>query len=176
MIFEGLHVLNPNVFKDERGYFFESFNLKKFIESTGFNKEFVQDNQSLSNKNVLRGLHFQMPPFAQAKLVRVVRGAVIDVVVDIRKDSATFGKSFSIELNDSNNLSLFIPEGFAHGFISLEENTIFIYKCSEFYNKESERTIMWNDSTLKIDWKCDNPIVSSKDNEGMKFSEFKSPF
>jgi dTDP-4-dehydrorhamnose 3,5-epimerase len=106
----------------------------------------------------------------------VVRGSVIDIVVDLRKESETFGKSFSIELNDKNNLSLFIPEGFAHGFITLEENTVFIYKCSEFYNKESERTIMWNDSDLNIDWKCKDPIVSAKDNEGMNFSEFKSPF
>jgi dTDP-4-dehydrorhamnose 3,5-epimerase len=176
IIFEGLHIIEPPIFRDERGYFFESFNKNRFEELTGFQKEFVQDNQSLSNKNVLRGLHFQMPPFAQAKLVRVVRGAVIDIVVDLRKNSPTFGKYFSIELNHKNNISLFIPEGFAHGFVTLEENTIFIYKCSEYYNKESERTIMWNDTDLQIDWKTSEPTVSAKDNEGMKFSEFKSPF
>lgn len=174
--FEGLHIIHPSVFHDDRGYFFESFNKKKFIDLTGYSKEFVQDNQSLSAKNVLRGLHFQAPPFAQAKLVRVVRGSVLDIAVDIRKNSPTFGKYISLELSDKNNLSLFIPEGFAHGFITLEENTIFIYKCSEYYNKESERTIMWNDVELNIDWKNVNPIISSKDKEGILFSEFNSPF
>lgn len=174
--FEGLQIIPPSVFQDDRGYFFESFNKKKFVDLTGFNKEFVQDNQSLSAKNVLRGLHFQCPPFAQAKFVRVVRGAVLDIALDIRKNSSTYGKYLTLELNDKNNLSLFIPEGFAHGFITLEENTIFIYKCSEFYNKESERTIMWNDSDLKIDWKNLNPLISPKDQEGILFSEFNSPF
>jgi dTDP-4-dehydrorhamnose 3,5-epimerase len=175
-IFEGLHIIHPSVFNDDRGYFFESFNKKKFIELTGYTNEFVQDNQSLSTINVLRGLHFQMPPYAQAKLVRVVRGSVLDIAVDIRKNSPTFGKYFSLELNDKNNLSLFIPEGFAHGFITLEENTLFIYKCSEFYHKESERTIMWNDVDLKIDWKNSNPLISPKDEEGLIFSKFNSPF
>jgi len=174
--FEGIHIIHPSIFKDERGYFFESFNKKKFLELTGFSADFVQDNQSLSNKNVLRGLHFQMPPFAQAKLVRVVRGSVMDIAVDLRKNSPTFGKYISLELNDRNNLSLFIPEGFAHGFVTLEENTIFIYKCSNFYHKESERTIMWNDQDLKIDWQIADPIISEKDKEGLSFLKFNSPF
>lgn len=174
--FEGLHIIHPSVFHDNRGYFFESFNKKKFIDLTGYTKEFVQDNQSLSAKNVLRGLHFQAPPFAQAKLVRVVRGSVLDIAVDIRKKSPTYGKYISLVLSDENNLSLFIPEGFAHGFITLEENTIFIYKCSEFYNKESERTIMWNDKDLQIDWKVSNPLISPKDQEGILFSNFNTPF
>ena len=175
-LIQGLHIIHPSVFHDERGYFFESFNKNKFIELTGYTKDFVQDNQSMSSVNILRGLHFQMPPYAQAKLVRVVRGSVLDIAVDIRKNSPTFGQHISIELNDKNNLSLFIPEGFAHGFITLEENTLFIYKCSEFYNKESERTIIWNDSDLNIDWNCKNPIISNKDQEGFLFSKFNSPF
>ena len=175
-LIEGVHIIHPSVFHDERGYFFESFNKNKFIELTGYTKNFVQDNQSMSSINVLRGLHFQMPPYAQAKLVRVVRGSVLDIAVDIRKNSPTFGQHISIELNDKNNLSFFIPEGFAHGFITLEENTLFIYKCSEFYNKESERTILWNDSDLNINWNCKNPIISSKDQEGFLFSKFHSPF
>lgn len=174
--FNGLHILHPSVFNDDRGYFFESFNQKKFEETTGYDKTFVQDNQSLSHKNVLRGLHFQMPPYAQAKLVRVVRGAVLDIAVDIRKNSPTYGKYISLILSDQNNLALFIPEGFAHGFVTLEENTVFIYKCSEFYNKESERTIMWNDPKLNIDWNCKSPIISFKDQEGLGFEDFKSPF
>jgi dTDP-4-dehydrorhamnose 3,5-epimerase len=174
--FEGLYVFHPSIFKDERGYFFESFNKNKFIETTNIKTEFVQDNQSFSIKNVLRGLHFQLPPFAQAKLVRVVKGSVIDIVVDIRKKSPTFGQYFTIELNESNNLSVYIPEGFAHGFVTLEDNTLFIYKCSNFYHKESERTIMWNDSKLNIDWKVLNPIISEKDKEGLVFENFNSPF
>lgn len=174
--FDGLHIIHPSVFTDDRGYFFESFNQKKFIETTGFEKEFVQDNQSLSHKNVLRGLHFQMPPFAQAKLVRVVRGAVLDIAVDIRKNSPTYGKYISLLLNDHNNLSLFIPEGFAHGFVTLEDNTIFIYKCSEFYHKDSECTLKWDDPTLQIEWNCKHPIISAKDQQGTYFNDFKSPF
>ena len=175
-LIQGLSIIHPSVFHDERGYFFESFNKNKFIELTGYTKDFVQDNQSMSSVNVLRGLHFQMPPYAQAKLVRVVRGSVLDIAVDIRKNSPTFGQHFSIELNDKNNLSFFIPEGFAHGFITLEENTIFVYKCSEFYNKDCERTIRWNDEDLKINWGNLNPLVSPKDQEGFLFSKFNSPF
>lgn len=173
---EGIHLLQPSVFKDNRGYFFESFNEKKFNSITQLDIDFVQDNQSLSSKNVLRGLHFQLPPFAQAKLVRVVRGAVLDVAVDLRKNSPTFGKYYSVGLNEENNLSLFIPVGFAHGFVALKENTLFLYKCSEYYNKESEQTILWNDPDLNIDWKCTNPLISEKDKEGILFKDFKSPF
>lgn len=173
---EGLLVIHPTIFKDERGYFFESFNQKKFFELTGYKNAFVQDNQSLSSKNVLRGLHFQNPPFAQGKLVRVTRGSVLDVAVDIRKNSKTYGKHFSIILSGENNLSLLIPEGFAHGFVTLEDNTLFIYKCSNYYNKESEATISWNDPSLKIDWNCQNPIISEKDMKGISFNNFNSPF
>ncbi len=171
----GLYVIEPKVFKDERGYFYESYNQKIFEES-GINDVFVQDNQSLSQKNVVRGLHFQHPPFAQAKLVRVIKGAVLDVVVDIRKNSPTYGKSFSIELNEENFLMLYIPVGFAHGFATLEDNTIFAYKCSNFYNKASEDTILWNDEDLNIQWNISNPILSEKDKLGKKFLDFISPF
>lgn len=174
--FEGLHIIHPSVFTDERGYFFESFNMNKFRDLTNFKGEFVQDNQSLSHKNVVRGLHFQVPPFTQAKLVRVVRGAIIDFVVDLRKNSPTFGKYFSLELNEKNNISLFIPEGFAHGFTSLTNDTIFLYKCSHYYHKESERTLLWNDPDLNIDWRCDKPIISEKDNIGFNLKQFNSPF
>lgn len=173
---DGLFVIHPTIFKDERGYFFESFNQRKFIELTGYTKPFVQDNQSLSSKNVLRGLHFQNPPFAQGKLVRVTRGAVLDVAVDIRKNSKTYGKYFSIILSGENNIALMIPEGFAHGFVTLEDNTLFIYKCSNYYNKESEATILWSDHLLNIDWKCQNPIISEKDINGISFNNFISPF
>ena len=174
--FDGLHIIHPAVFTDERGYFFESFNMNKFRELTNFKGEFVQDNQSLSRKNVVRGLHFQAPPFAQAKLIRVVRGAVIDFALDIRKTSPTYGKCFSLEINDKNNIALFIPEGFAHGFTSLTDDTVFLYKCSEYYNKESEQTLLWNDPILNIDWGCKNPIVSEKDKTGLNFNSFNSPF
>ncbi|MEW6773325.1 MAG: dTDP-4-dehydrorhamnose 3,5-epimerase [Bacteroidota bacterium] len=171
----GLYIIEPKVFKDERGYFYESYNQKIFEES-GINNVFVQDNQSLSQKNVVRGLHFQHPPFAQAKLVRVIKGAVLDVAVDIRKNSPTYGKSFSIELNEENFLMLYIPVGFAHGFATLEDNTIFAYKCSNFYNKASEETILWNDEDLNIQWNISNPILSEKDKLGKKFCNFMSPF
>lgn len=173
---EGLLLIQPSVFKDDRGYFFESFNDKKFQELTGLNVKFVQDNQSLSGKNVLRGLHFQIPPFAQAKWVRVISGAVLDVAVDIRKSSPTYGKSFSCVLSGENHLSMYIPEGFAHGFVTLEENTIFVYKCSDYYNKESEATLQWNDENLAINWNCSNPTISEKDKIGVLFKNFQSPF
>lgn len=173
---DGLLIVHPTVFRDERGYFFESFNKKQFENLTGYKKEFVQDNQSLSQKNILRGLHFQNPPFSQAKLVRVTQGSVLDMVVDLRKNSATYGQSFSLELTAGNLLSLFIPEGFAHGFLTLEDDTIFLYKCTEFYNKESEVTLMWNDKNLAIDWNVENPIISEKDKNGIPFANFKSPF
>jgi len=171
----GLLIIEPKVFKDERGYFYESYNQEKFF-SAGINDIFVQDNQSLSQKNVVRGLHFQHPPYAQAKLVRVIKGAVYDVVVDIRKDSPTYGQCFGMELTENNFLMLYIPIGFAHGFATLEDNTIFAYKCSAFYNKASEDTILWNDPTLNIDWKVQNPILSEKDKQGKLFEHFQSPF
>jgi dTDP-4-dehydrorhamnose 3,5-epimerase len=172
---KGLYVIEPKVFKDERGYFYESYN-QKIFQNAGITDIFVQDNQSLSQKNVVRGLHFQSPPFAQAKLVRVIKGAVLDVVVDIRKNSPTYGKHYAIELTEENFLMLYIPIGFAHGFATLEDNTIFAYKCSNFYNKESEDTILWNDPDLNINWNFKNPILSEKDKNGKLFRDFISPF
>ena len=172
---EGPLLLKPNVFFDARGYFFESFN-KEIFERHSLPTDFVQDNQSLSNKNALRGLHFQNPPFAQGKLVRVIKGAVYDVIVDIRKNSATYGQSFGIELNEDNFLQLWIPKGFAHGFSTLQDNTIFSYKCTQLYHKASENGILWNDKLLSIDWQISNPIISEKDQQLTPFDLFDSPF
>lgn len=171
-----LFELHPTVFKDNRGYFFESFNEKKFQELTGSTVSFVQDNQSLSQKGVLRGLHFQVPPFAQAKLVRVLKGKVLDVAVDIRKGSPTFGKHFSVILDSEQHNMLFIPEGFAHGFHALEDDTVFFYKCSNYYHKDSERCIHWDDADLNIEWNAFNPLISDKDKEGISLAQFDSPF
>ena len=173
-IIEGVYLIKPKIFKDERGYFFESFNQKEINKKT--NVSFVQDNQSLSSKDILRGLHFQKPPFAQDKLVSVIKGSVLDVVVDIRVNSKTYGKYIIEELNEENHHQLFIPIGMAHGFLSLENHTIFSYKCSNFYNKESEGTIKWNDPDLNIKWPVSNPILSEKDENAKKFSSFVSPF
>jgi dTDP-4-dehydrorhamnose 3,5-epimerase len=170
-----LWIIQPRVFEDARGYFFESWSERE-LEKQGLRFNFVQDNQSLSHKGVLRGLHFQSPPHAQGKLVRVIKGAVLDVAVDIRKNSPTYGKHFSIELNESNKTMFFIPPGFAHGFATLADNTIFSYKCTEYYSKESEGTILWNDKALGIDWQLENPIVSEKDHNGITFSSFQTPF
>lgn len=167
-------MISPDVFKDRRGYFFESYNKKKFETLT--RKEFVQDNESLSNKNVLRGLHFQKPPYAQAKLVRVIKGSVMDVVVDLRKSSPTYGHHYKNILSEENKKQIFIPEGFAHGFLVLENYTIFSYKCSAFYHKPAEEAILWNDATLAIDWGIENPIVSDKDKVAKRFDKFVSPF
>ena len=150
---EGCFIIRPSVFEDERGAFFESFNQQKFEELTGLAIDFVQDNQSISKKGVLRGLHFQKGEYAQAKLVRVIKGEVLDVAVDLRPDSTTFGKHVSVILNETNNLQLFIPRGFAHGFITLSEEAIFAYKCDNYYNKPSESGIIYSDPDLDIDWK-----------------------
>src|SRR6201998_4450524 len=171
---EGLLVIKPKVFEDDRGYFFESYN-EQVLEKAGLHAKFVQDNQSMSQKNVLRGLHFQAPPFAQGKLVRVIKGAALDVVVDIRKNSPTYGKSFSIELNEQNKTMLWVPEGFAHGFCTLVNDTIFYYKCTNYYNKESEGSVLWSDTDLAIDWKISDPILSEKDRAGVAFKKFVSP-
>lgn len=165
----------PSVFRDERGYFMESYRESSFRD-TGINSNFVQDNQSLSGKGILRGLHFQAPPFAQAKLVKVVAGAVLDVAVDIRPNSPTYGKYVKQILSTENMHQLYIPEGFAHGFVTLEENTVFQYKCGDYYNRESEGAIYWNDSDLGIDWGIENPMVSAKDKEAPLFKDFVSPF
>ncbi|TAL59478.1 MAG: dTDP-4-dehydrorhamnose 3,5-epimerase [Bacteroidetes bacterium] len=171
----GLFVIQPSVFEDSRGYFFESYNKDVFLKQ-GIDTEFVQDNQSLSQKGVLRGLHFQNPPYAQAKLVRVITGSVLDVVVDIRKNSLTYGHHFAEVLNAVRKNMLFVPVGFAHGFAVLEDNTIFSYKCSNVYNKESEESVLWCDPDLNIKWGVANPILSEKDKAAQRFKDFTSKF
>lgn len=173
---EGLHILETRKFHDERGYFFESFNLKKFQEQIGKKVEFVQDNISVSTKNVLRGLHFQAPPFAQGKLVSVVKGSVLDVAVDLRKNSPTYGEYLSVQLSAENGLQFWIPAGFAHGFLALEENTMFSYKCTNYYHPQSEKSLRWNDPQLAIEWGIEHPIISTKDAECDLFSNFVTPF
>jgi dTDP-4-dehydrorhamnose 3,5-epimerase len=172
---KGLVVIKPRVFEDDRGYFFESYNKNSF-ERSGLKMDFVQDNQSLSQKGVLRGLHFQDPPHAQGKLVRVITGAVFDVAVDIRKQSPTYGQWFGLELTEKNKWMLYVPEGFAHGFLTLEDNTIFSYKCTNTYNKAAEGCILWNDPQINIDWNVKNPLLSPKDLEGTAFKDFVSRF
>lgn len=169
----GLLIIKPDVFNDERGYFFESYNMAKFVNA-GITVDFVQDNESKSMKGVLRGLHFQKEPYAQGKLVRVIQGAVLDVAVDIRKNSPSFGKWSSIELTGDNKLMYWIPAGFAHGFLTLEDNTIFTYKCSGVYHKPAEAGIRWNDPELAIKWGISNPILSEKDKTAPLFTEYKS--
>jgi dTDP-4-dehydrorhamnose 3,5-epimerase len=172
---EGPLVIQPKVFGDHRGYFFESFSARDF-EKNGITPNFVQDNQSLSNKGVLRGLHFQKPPFQQGKLVRVIKGAVQDVIVDIRKDSPTYGASFSIELTEDNKTMLWIPPGFAHGFCTLEDETIFSYKCTALYHPESEDGLLYNDVSFDISWRITDVDVSAKDKFYPDFTSFNSPF
>jgi dTDP-4-dehydrorhamnose 3,5-epimerase len=172
---EGLLIIEPQVFTDPRGYFYESYNKEKFV-AAGINIEFVQDNQSLSQKGIVRGLHFQAPPFDQGKLVRVIQGAVLDVAVDIRKNSHTYGQNFSIELTAQNRTMFYIPPGFAHGFETLEDNTIFLYKCTDVYNKQSEGGLLWNDADLGIKWQSSNPLISDKDKILPLFKDLVSPF
>jgi len=157
-------LIEPKVFGDARGFFFESFNSLRFAEETGFTANFVQDNHSKSEKNVLRGLHYQLSPRAQGKLVRVVRGAVFDVAVDIREGSRTYGKWIGALLSEENSLQLWIPPGLAHGFLTLSDTAEFLYKTTEYYSPEHERSIRWNDPTFNIDWPLDGvPLVSPKD-------------
>ncbi len=172
---EGLLIIKPNVFEDDRGYFFESYNREVFLKH-GLDLNFVQDNESKSKKGVLRGMHFQNPPFAQGKLVRVVRGAVLDVAVDIRKGSPTYGKWHSVELSGQNKLMYWIPAGFAHGFLTLEDDTVFFYKCTNVYNKESEGCIRWNDPDRNIAWGQVAPVVSERDSKAPLFSDFNPSF
>ena len=162
---EGVVVIEPQVFGDERGYFFESFNAERFFAETGIDVAFVQDNESRSKRGVLRGLHFQREPYAQAKLVRVVQGRVIDVAVDIRSGSPTLGKYVATELSGENHRQMFIPKGFAHGYVVLEDDTVFQYKCDEYYHPESEAGIAWNDPQIGIEWPLseDEIILSDKD-------------
>lgn len=170
-------VITPTIFGDDRGYFFESFNDKKFREKV-CNTTFVQDNESKSCKGVLRGLHFQKPPYAQAKLVRVVKGAVLDVVVDIRKNSPNYGKHYKVELTADNHLQFFVPRGFAHGFVALEDDTIFQYKCDNLYNKESEGAVAYNDPDIGIEWPniIEEFIVSDKDKLNKQLKDIENPF
>lgn len=172
---KGCYILQPKIFKDKRGYFTESFNQKTFNQLTGLSVNFVQDNESQSSRGVLRGLHFQKGEFAQAKLVRVVKGSVLDVAVDLRLNSDTFGKHFSIILSGTNKTQLYIPRGFAHGFVVLEDNTIFNYKCDNYYNKASEGGIIYNDKNLNIDWSLPKTdlIISDKDLMLSSFKEIK---
>ena len=175
---EGVLIIEPQLFEDERGYVFEAFSERKFAELTGSETRFVQDNESRSAKGVVRGLHFQLPPFAQSKLVRAVRGAILDVAVDIRRGSPTFGKHIAVELSEHNHRQLFIPRGFAHGFSVLEGDAIVEYKCDNYYAPEAEGAIRWNDATLAIDWKVADSevVVSAKDKANPLFEECERLF
>ena len=170
-----LKIIQPRIFGDARGYFFESYNRQQ-LEEAGLTADFVQDNQSLSAKNVIRGLHFQCPPYAQGKLVRVATGSAMDVAVDIRKGSPTYGQWESAILTGENKLMFWIPEGFAHGFVCLEDHSVFSYKCTNVYNKASEGSIRWDDPDLNIRWDTEAPILSEKDKVSPLFREFVTPF
>ncbi len=173
---EGLFIVEPRIFSDQRGYFFESFSNKVFAQKSGLDIDFVQDNESFSSKGVLRGLHFQKGKFAQAKLVRVVRGSVQDVAVDLRKGSPTFGKYFSVILSGENKRQFYIPAGFAHGFLTLEDNTIFQYKCSQYYAPGYEGSIRWNDPEIAIKWSLPESelLLSEKDRIAPFLSDFQN--
>ena len=175
---EGVLIIEPRLFEDERGYFFEAFSERKFAELTGIETRFVQDNESRSAKGVVRGLHFQLPPFAQSKLVRAVRGTILDVAVDIRRGSPTFGKHIAVELSEHNHRQLFIPRGFAHGFSVLEGDAIVEYKCDNYYAPEAEGAIRWDDPMLAIDWHTihNEAIVSAKDKLNPMFEECERLF
>ena len=174
---EGVVIIEPRIFKDARGYFFESFSQKEFDEKV-YPVTFVQDNESMSSYGVMRGLHFQLPPYTQAKIVRCVKGTVLDVAVDIRKGSPTYGLHVSVELSEENHLQIFIPKGFAHGFSVLSETAVFQYKCDEFYHPEAEGGISILDESLGIDWKipANQAILSEKDTKHPLLKNFNSPF
>ncbi|MBQ3250238.1 MAG: dTDP-4-dehydrorhamnose 3,5-epimerase [Bacteroidales bacterium] len=172
---QGLFIIEPDVYGDSRGYFFESFNKRRFEEQTGINVDFVQDNESRSTYGVVRGLHFQRPPHAQAKLVRVVSGRVLDVAVDLREGSPTYGKHVAVELSGENHRQVFIPKGFAHGFSVLSEEAVFQYKCDDYYAPETEGAVAWDDPDIAIDWRipADDMILSEKDKKHPRLSELK---
>jgi dTDP-4-dehydrorhamnose 3,5-epimerase len=174
---DGLVIIEPKVFGDARGYFMETFQ-KNTFNSNVTETEFIQDNESKSSKGVLRGLHFQLPPYQQAKLVRVIEGEVLDVAVDLRKDSKTYGKHYSILLSGENKKQFFVPRGFAHGFVVLSETAIFSYKVDNLYAPTHDSGILWNDETLNIDWNIDNALIqlSEKDKNLSSFKDFNSPF
>jgi len=173
---EDVVIIEPKIYSDSRGYFFESFSENQF--SKVVETKFVQDNESKSSFGVLRGLHFQNPPYAQSKLVRVIKGRVLDVAVDIRKASPTYGKHVAVELNEENKLQFFVPRGFAHGFVVLSEEVIFQYKCDNYYNPQAEGAILWNDPMLAIDWilSDDQITLSEKDKNNRCFDELESQF
>ena len=175
---EDVLLIKPRVFGDARGYFFESFNAREFAEKTGIQVTFVQDNESMSRYGVLRGLHYQQPPYAQSKLVRVVKGCVLDVAVDIRKGSPTFGRHVAVELSADNHYQFYMPKGIAHGFSVLSDEVIFQYKCDEFYEPQSEGAIAWDDPDLAIDWRLpvDKMILSEKDRHHPYLRDVLSPF
>jgi dTDP-4-dehydrorhamnose 3,5-epimerase len=174
---EGVVIIEPRIFKDARGYFFESFSAKEFQEKV-CQTTFVQDNESFSSYGVVRGLHFQKPPYTQSKLVRVIKGAVLDVAVDLRKGSPTYGKHVAVELTGENHRQLFIPKGFAHGFSVLSEEVLFQYKCDNFYAPQSEGGIAWNDPALQIDWRipADKILLSEKDTKHPLLEDYNSDF
>ena len=175
---EGVLIIEPKVFGDARGYFLESFNAKEFSEKTGLNINFVQDNESMSSYGVMRGLHFQNPPYTQSKLVRCVKGAVLDVAVDIRKGSPTYGKHVAVELTEDNHRQFFVPRGFAHGFAVLSDTAVFQYKCDNFYAPQADGGISILDESLGIDWKIptDKALLSEKDTKHALLKDFDSPF
>ena len=175
---DGVLIIEPKVFGDARGYFLESFNAKEFAEKTGLNINFVQDNESMSSYGVMRGLHFQRPPFTQSKLVRCVKGDVLDVAVDIRKGSPTYGKHVAVELTENNHRQFFVPRGFAHGFAVLSETAVFQYKCDNFYAPQADGGISILDSSLGIDWMIptDKALLSEKDTKHALLKDFDSPF
>ena len=175
---EGVLIIEPKVFGDARGYFLESFNAREFAEKTGLNINFVQDNESMSSYGVMRGLHFQRPPFAQSKLVRCVKGAVLDVAVDIRKGSSTYGQHVAVELTEHNHRQFFVPRGFAHGFAVLSDVAVFQYKCDNFYASQADGGISILDDSLGIDWKIptDKALLSDKDTKHALLKDFDSPF
>ena len=175
---EGVLVIEPKVFSDERGYFFESYNEERFLSETGIAVRFVQDNESRSKRGVVRGFHFQRPPHAQAKLVRVVKGKVVDVAVDIRTGSPTYGKYVAVELSEHNHRQLFLPHGMAHGFVVMSDEAIFQYKCDEYYHPESEGAIIWNDPTIAMDWGVAEAdiILSEKDRHNPTLAELGEIF
>ena len=175
---EGVLLIDPKVYGDARGYFLESFNAKEFTKKTGLNINFVQDNESMSSYGVMRGLHFQRPPFTQSKIVRCVKGAVLDVAVDIRKGSPTYGQHVAVELTEENHRQFFVPRGFAHGFAVLSETAVFQYKCDEFYHPEADGGISILDDSLEIDWRIptDKSLLSEKDTKHVLLKDFDSPF
>ena len=173
---DGIMIFEPKVFQDTRGYFRESYNEKTFNDFIDDEVTFIQDNISESNRHVLRGLHFQAPPYAQGKLIQVIKGSVIDIAVDLRKASNTFGKHVKVEISSKNHRQLWIPPGFAHGFVALEDHTIFSYKCTNYYSKNHEMDLLWNDVDLDINWGVENPIISEKDKNAHSFKNFDSPF